>query len=214
MATTATINGEFTKEDGNEYVDPTVTGANFEKVSKLYDRGNVLATGVEVCERQFATGTTSPASGELWLSYFTSHRGSASGGVITKIRSYIGGTAGSGLTIGRIGLYTVDSLTGDLTLVASAPNGAATWTGTYTSVDHTLSASYTLSVGARYAVGVVFVGTTPPTLVQMNGSSDWSLNAAPPRLCGKLTSQTDLPSSVTEASIGTTAGAPYAILIP
>lgn len=214
MGTTYTGNLELFQQDTSGLVDPSIPAANMGKISGLFDRGNAMSSGVAVCDRKQTNGSTTLASGELWLVYFTAHRGSLSGGVLNNVMVRITGTAASGLTLARIGLYTVNSGNSALTLVASTTSDTTGWTGTFAGVTKALSASYTLSVGTRYAVGVLFVGTTPPTLLQATCSSDFSLNSISPRLCGKLTGQSDLPSSVTDSSLTTTGGAPFAILLP
>lgn len=212
MAVSRTTNGELAKQDGNEQVDPTVYGNNFDVLSSLYEYGNALAVGTGLAPRHHVTTSVSQASGEIDFIYFTAHRGSISGGTISKVEMFIGDVAAAGLTTARIGLYTVDSTNSNLTLVASTANSTTGWDNQYGSVVKDLSSPYSLEVGRRYAFGVLFVGTTPPKLTGVNGSSDWSLNARPPRLFGKLTSQASLPSTVADSALATIPSGPYAIL--
>jgi hypothetical protein len=216
MGNTWTPNLELEQQDTSGTVDPSVQANNVGKVSLLWGDGNHLSSGVATCGRRNTNGSVTLTSGDLWLSYLTSYRGSLSGGVVTQVQLRITGTAASGLTLARIGLYTVNSGTSALALVASTTSDTTGWTATFGGVTKPLSTGspYTLQVGTRYALGVIFVGTTPPTLLQAVGSSDFALNATSPRLCGKLTGQADLPASVADASISTTGGSPYAILMP
>lgn len=211
MAVTRTTNLNLAKQDGNELVDPTVYGGNFQTISDTFMGGNAQASAVEVAPRMLANQTVTFTSGDLYLTYFTAYRNFSAGHIEVRI----GSTAGSGLTKGRIGLYTVDPSTSALTLVASTTNDTAGWTGTYSGASKALTTGnpYSLVSGTRYAIGIIFVGTTAPTLIGVQASSDWALNANPPRLIGKLASQTDLPSTVTDGSLSTIASAPFATLL-
>lgn len=212
---TFTPNFELKQHNINDPIDPVdAFASNFGKVSSLYQDGNVISNGVAVCDRRFTNGTITPVSGEMHFSYFTSARGSLSGGIITKAELRLGGQTGSGLTLARIGLYTVAAGDQALTLVASTANDTAGWTSTFSGVSKNLAAAYTLQVGKRYALGILFTGTTPPSFLKYAGSTDFALNAVPPRICGKLTAQVDLPASLADSALSTTSGGPYITLLP
>ena len=199
MAIQKTINLGLSKQDGNELVDPTVYGGNFEIIAQTFDRGNALSNGVSVVDRVHASGDISPASGDVVLIYFTNYRD-----IIAKdVEVRVGNNAASGLTLARIGIYEVSPINSDLTLIASTAN-STTGFNQYSEVQRPLSSTVQLDIGKRYAVGVIFVGTTPPSVVKAACSSDYGLNGKPPRLCGKLTGQTDLPSTITDSSLSST----------
>jgi len=54
-----------------------------------------------------------------------------------------------------------------------------------------------LTAGNTYAVGTLLVGTTMPTLL---GSFPTDEANSWPRLCSKLSGQSDLPATITDAS--------------
>jgi len=210
-----TPNLELRQQGPNDPIDPVEAfAANFGKVSTLFMIGSAPSQGVAVCDRRNATGTISHTSGDIHFSYFTSYRGSISGGIVSKVEMRLGPQGATGLTLARVGLYTVNAATQQLTLVASTSNDTTGWSGAYSTVTKNLTGAYTLAVGQRYALGTLFIGTTPTSYTQANGSSDYGLNALPPRLCGKLTGQTDLPSTVNDTSLQTTGAGPFAILLP
>ncbi len=212
---TFTPNLELKQHNPNDPIDPVdAFASNFGKISGLYQDGNSISNGISTCDRRFADGTITPISGEIYFSYFTSPRGSLSGGIVSKIELRTGSQIASGVTLARIGLYTVNSGDQALALVASTANETSGWTTTFTGVVKNLSATYTLQVGKRYALGVLFVATTPPSYVRYKCSTDFALNAVPPRLCGKLASQSDLPTNIADNILATTSGGGFVSLLP
>lgn len=151
-----------------------------------------LASGDEVMSR-IGLSTQLVDSGTLHLSYFTARKTETVTKVITEVED---GAAG-GATLARIGLYTVDG-SGNLTLVASSANDTALWTSPYQITTATFTTPYTKTVGTRYAVGILWIGTTAPAISASISSA--GLYSAPPILVRILPGQTDLPSSVSAAS--------------
>lgn len=125
---------------------------------------------------------------------------------ISKIGILVSSTAPSGQTLSRLGLYTVDG-SGNLTLVARTANLSATITAAFTRYTPALDttggypASYALARGARYAIGYIQVGGTAASIRGLNATDSATL-AVSPFLCGNVTGQTDLPTSVSAAAIG------------
>lgn len=171
-----------------------------------------VTTGQETFSRRLinSTGITSGASGRASLSYFTARKSET----VTQFRMMSGTTAAVGTTLARVGLYTV-AANGTLTLVASSANDTTLFDGTFGTETIPLSAPYTVLAGQRYALCVLVLATTMPTLV---GSSIAFGGEAtvPPRLGGTLSGQTDLPASITDASLSATNAdrLPYAVLLP
>jgi hypothetical protein len=138
--------------------------------------------------------TTTVSSGTAYFYFFTpTHTVNVSSLSFTN-----GGTAAAGLTLARMGLYTVDA-SDVATLVARTASDttlATTANTLYTRVlDGTggYPTSYTLEAGTRYAVALIFVGTTMPNVVIATGMLQ--LAGLPPRVAGIATSLTDLPTS-------------------
>lgn len=209
---TRTTNLELVKEDSSDAVDISVSASNFDKLATQHDNGNAVSDGVATGPRLNATNASAYSSGTLALQYFTSSKGNVSmPSGTTQAQIFIGSTAGSGLTYAAVGLYSVSPSDGALTLVASTASTTSGW-NSYSSITLSWTSSYAIANNARYALGVLFVGTTPPTLVNVQGASDWALNAIAPRLCGTLSSQTSLPSTVADSALSTSGYGPYAIL--
>ena len=111
------------------------------------------------------------------------------------------GTASSGTTLARFGLYTYDETTA--TLVAATANDTTIF-GTrntlYTrafSTGGSLPATYTLQAGVRYGLAVLWVGSTPGNAYVAYGFAPGSVASLSPKLNGAVTSQTDLPTTAT-----------------
>jgi hypothetical protein len=173
--------------------------------------GDELASGQEVLARDLVTSNKAATSGALFLTYFTARKDEAE----TKVRSYSTGTAAAATpTLVRIGLYQAES-NGDLTLVASTANDTTLYAAANTAYEKALQAGYSLVKGRRYALGFLVVsGVAVPTLAAAPANTALDETAKTPRLSGVLTGQTDLPTTITAASIGTTAQRIYGALIP
>ncbi|MBN2445530.1 MAG: hypothetical protein JXO22_02310, partial [Phycisphaerae bacterium] len=129
-------------------------------------------------------------------------------------RTLTGATAAVGATLCRIGIYSVDAGTGDLTLVASTANDTALWIAANTAYTKALSASFSKTAGSQYAVGVLCVGaSTAPTMVGQSAIAATEA-ALSPRLSGLVSGQTDLPSNITAGSVAASSNIPYAVLTP
>lgn len=177
----------------------------------LDSESDYLAVGEATIPRRAVISTAvAIGTGSLRLTYFTARVTE----VVTQVRTLSGSTAAVGSTLCRIGVYSADAGTGNLTLVASTASDTALWSATNTAYTKTLSASFTKQRGTRYAVGVLCVGaSTPPTLAGQ-ASLAAAEAAVAPRLCGFLSSQTDLPSTATEVSLVATAIQTYSVLLP
>jgi len=195
-----TLQGTFryTQLDVQYFANPisvagTVTATNVPSTD-IYN-GNAITTGEEILPRLNVPGAQQlAASGTLHLTYFTARKTEA----ITKIRMLSDGTAATGTTLARMGIYSVDG-GGNLTLVASCANDATLFSGTYTPYQKTLTATFNKVKGTRYAIGVLVVGAGMPAITGTTcAGADASLA---PRLCGIVTGQANLPASVTAATV-------------
>ena len=154
-------------------------------------------------ERLMAMGGTAgpPASGTLYLAYFTASRTET----INTLTSYVGNTAaGATPTLCRMGIYSIAS-NGDGTLVASIANDTTLWSAALTAPARALTASFSKVQGTRYAIATLIVTAAavpsffgPP--LQGAGYIDALLGEAP-RRCGQIAAQTDLPASFLVGSL-------------
>jgi hypothetical protein len=120
-------------------------------------------------------------------------------------------TAASGAQTVRLGLYTFDGTTA--TLVARTDSDVTLLGTTNTVFTRAFSttggypSTYTLQAGTRYAIAVLYVGTTAPTVYTAFANIPAALSSLGPRLSGYVAAQTDLPT--TSNSFTTTAIAPW-----
>jgi lysophospholipase L1-like esterase len=164
---------------------------------------DALANGVESVRRKEAANNSGTVSGQAEYGFCVPLQDTT----ITKLLHCTRSTAGAGITLARMGLYTVDAA-GNLTLVARTVDfhgtGAiAANTLFQQSLDATggYPTSYTMKAGQKYAIGFVYVGTTPPTVVSNNSGQPGALAALQPFICANQTGQADLPTSVSVGSL-------------
>ena len=168
-----------------------------------------ISSGESTLPRLAAIGTIGSGSQSLRLTFFTARKTET----INSIRMTTGSTAASGGTLCRIGIYS-EASNGDLTLVASTANDTALWIAASPAYTKSLSASMSKVRGTRYAVGVLFVGTTAPTFSGHAGMPGGEAGQTP-RIGALVGSQTDLPSTIAVGSLGTGQGnLCYVALVP
>lgn len=150
-------------------------------------------------------GGTAQASGSVFMTMFTPLVTTT----VSSITVCCGGTAGSSLTLARMGVYSMDSNT-TATLLARTASDTTLFTTTNTAYQRSFDtaggypASLTLTAGTRYAIAVIVVGTTMPAWnLFMNASNTSAVTGLSPRTCGLVSGQTDLPTSPTVANTGT-----------
>jgi hypothetical protein len=146
-----------------------------------------------------------PSSGTACLTMFLA-RDTITVGNVTMIT---GGTAASGTTLARMGLYTIDG-SDNATLVARTASDTNLFGSTATSYTRAFDttgsypATYTIQEGSVYALGVITVATTPPaylsTSINAAGAHISGLMALSPRLVGNLNGQADLPTTISAGS--------------
>lgn len=164
--------------------------------------GNSL---LETTPRQAAVATQALTSQRIQWGYLTP----AVTTLATNVSAATGGTAAATITLIRFGIYTV-ATNGDLALVASTANDVTLFTATATLYTKALSSPFTLNGGQRYAVGVLVVATTAPSLYCSNGLG--GINALAPRLAGHQSGQTDLPASTPAGSVANNGIIPWLAL--
>jgi hypothetical protein len=134
---------------------------------------------------------STPSTGTEHFTYFRADKSMTVG----HIQFQTGGNAAASSTYAAVGLYTISA--GTLTLVASCTN-KTTFSGTYAQQSCALTASYAITAGTIYAVGILQVATTPASLLGawFNGAY---MNSAP-LLAGTKSSQASLASSTSSLS--------------
>ena len=156
--------------------------------------GNAITNGEEILPRLSTIGAQGLAAGTLHLTYFTARKTET----INTIRMLTDSTAAAGATLIRMGIYSVSG-GGNLTLVAATANDTTLFDDAYSPYPKALTTPFAKVKGSRYAVGVLFTGTTPPNITGLTVSgADSSLD---PRLCGIVAGQTDLPVSVLAGNV-------------
>lgn len=153
----------------------------------------------------------SGANQRLQLTYFTALRTET----CTQFGVNTGGTAaGATPTLCRIGLYTVDG-SDNLTLVAATNNDTTLFAGANTRYTKPASASYSKVAGQRYATGVLVVtAATAPTFcgtASMGGSG--LSQSTLPRRQGRVAGVSDLPATITAATVTVDGNSMYVELL-
>ncbi len=150
---------------------------------------------------RITSATVTMTSGTLVLTYWTADKTEA----INTVTVATGNTA-AGLTptLCRMGIYSVAG-NGDLTLLASTANDTALFGSTATAYPRALTSTFNKVVGSRYATAVLVVSAaTMPAFLgwQMVGLAPVNtfVRVDPP-IVGRLLSQTNLPASITAASL-------------
>jgi hypothetical protein len=135
------------------------------------------------------------ASGVAYFTFFTP-RWSLE---VNEVLVSSSGTASSGLTLARVGLYTFSG--GTATLVARTDSDTSLFATSNTAFVRAFSttggypATYTLEAGVRYALGLIVVGSSPGTVYTAFNLIPSTLSALSPRMTAAVTGQTDLPTT-------------------
>lgn len=184
-------------------------------VNRLAGDSGQRRTGlVENMSTSIATNSASTASGRMLLSYLTPPFATT----ISKLATIVGNTAAATVTTSRIGLYTVDG-SGNLTLVARTANDTALFATQNVAVEGALNttggypATYAMTAGTRYAIGLLCVATTPPSYYA-SGAPLAVVAAIAPRISARLDSQTDCPTSVLVGSLTNHNAVAYVAAVP
>lgn len=170
---------------------------------------DALTVGESVFGRRLATGTSALTSGGLRLTFFTARKTET----ITSVRTATGGTAAAGTTLARLGVYREEA-DGSITLLGSTANDVTLFSSASTSYTRTLTAPFPKVAGVRYAVGVLVVATTPPSIQALSGAAAAVEASVAPRLNGTIASLSDLPTTSSSASVATGSIQHYFALLP
>lgn len=160
--------------------------------SEAYLTGGECAPGRHLVASAFAPGT-----GGLRLTYFRAKRTEKINNVALCV-----GTAAAGLTLCRVGIYSVDTAF-LLTLINSTANTTAMFaTPAANTGNVALTAAFSKRAGRLYAIGVLQVGTTPASLGGFGSpAGQLTANARQPRMCASLAGQADLPATIADNTL-------------
>lgn len=156
-------------------------------------------TAVDVTPR-YSNGNALITSGTAYFTYFT-HLNTVN---VSNISVSSAGTVTTGATLIRFGLYTVNEITNQLTLVARTSSDTTIFSAINTLYTRAFSttggypSAYTIQRGVRYALGIIVVGGTPGNAyLAGSGLLPVSMVSLAPILRSYVVSQSDLPTTVT-----------------
>lgn len=164
---------------------------------------NQSATAVDVFPR-IGNFSGTPSSETTYFTFFTPRTTTS----VSSITVASASTQTTGQSLVRFGLYTVDG-SGNATLVARTASDSTIFSAVNTVYTRSFNttggypASYTLTAGTRYAIGVVVVASTVGTVYTAFNSIPAPLSTLSPRVTGMVASTTDLPTSATSYSTST-----------
>lgn len=167
----------------------------------ILDRGHSLPNATETMSRVSISGNFNLTAGQLTFAYFTPRINRT----LATVKTYTAAATPTAMTLVRIGLYSADPSTGDLTLIASTANDTTLFAAASTAYARALTVATGVTKGSRYAWGLLQVGgATPPKLYGQ--ITVGAVNSDLPIIAAAVASQTDLPSTVTAASLTSTTG--------
>ena len=126
-------------------------------VSAHADAGDadLVEAGEEAVPRTAVADTYPLDTGTMFATYFRARKTEP----ITSVRTWVDGTAAASITLARIGVYEA-AADGALTLLTATANDTALWNATYSPFTKALADTFEKAAGARYAIGLLAVGTT------------------------------------------------------
>ena len=195
-----TIHGtyHYSRLDAEYFSTPIIVAGQVTAVNTpstdIYN-GDAIEAGEELMSRRDVIGASPlDASGTLHLSYFTARKTETA----NNIRMLTDNVAATGVTLARMGVYAVDGA-GNLALITACANDATLFDDVYSPYQRVLTTPFSKVKGMRYAVGVLVVGSGMPSITGITCSgTDASL---PPRLCGIVAGQADLPANITAGAV-------------
>lgn len=171
------------------------SGANPGTVASL----SLLTTGEEAITREIIDSEDLPDTGTLFCTFFTARKTEA----ISKFFTSTLGQAAAGTTLARIGIY--QSTGGTSTLIAASASDVTLWANTFRTYQVPIAGTFNKVASTRYAVGLLWIGATPPLLPIQTinfqtagpGASGGNPTMAP-MLQLEITGQADLPATINE----------------
>jgi len=164
-------------------------------------RRNIVSTQV----------STTASSQYLRLTYFTARKTET----ITQVRTLTGATPATSATLCKIGIFSEDPATGNLTRVAvTADEKANIWLAASTAYTVSLASGFTKTKGTRYAVACLYVGTGNAPTFYGNASIVASEAFVAPRIAAMGPASTDMPTSISNSSLTAQSHQVYTVLLP
>lgn len=153
--------------------------------------------------------------GRIYLVYFTPRAAINS----LANMSIVARDAGVGQTLGRLGIYSVNTTSGDLTKVAQTAADATIFTTGLSAITRALEAAVSLASGSRYALALLSVGgTTAPKVhgswLGPGGGALMTQASQDGPSSGAVNTQTDLPATILGTAVGANDFAPLLIARP
>jgi hypothetical protein len=163
-----------------------------------YQKNDTMTSGQNTIPRYAATTSVTTATQLALITYFNSIKTET----VNNLYTITGGTAAAATpSLCRIGLYSVNTSTGLLTLIGSTPNDTTLFAATFTRYLKAMSAGVAIKAGLRYAkVDLVVTAVATPSFYGSYGVESAEMGRSP-RLAGALSGQADLPATIAEASI-------------
>lgn len=154
--------------------------------------------------------TTALTSGTVSYNYFVARRPRT----VTGAAFYVSTTAAATVTTIKYGLYEENPTDGALTLRAITANDTALLAAADTRYFKAFTSSWALKAGRRYAVALIVVATTTPTLVGLPAvgatfdASVAAIYSQAPKRAANFAAQTDLVAAVTGVQAASYAALP------
>jgi hypothetical protein len=208
-----TTNTKVNELDTAVSANAAAIAANTAEVTRLRNaaEGDLLRGIVPLDRRNIAAQTTI-ATGRLLLGYATSRENLT----LTKMRFMMGTTAaGATPTLVKLGIYREET-DKSITLLGQTANDPTMCNTINAAVERPLAVAVPVTAGTRYAVTFIIVtaAAAPGLLGSVNQSAAGAEMVLAPRVCGTVTSQTDLPATVAAGSIGVSNVLYYMAAIP
>lgn len=161
--------------------------------------GQLLASGMANMNRESATTTDRPASGSMIMSGFIATKSFTA----ANVNVYVTG-AGSGLTLLKVGLFSLDASGNGTRIAVTADQSADANTNTGKRT-YAFTGSVAVTAGTSYAVAILGVGTTRPSYAAATFTNSAIALGAQPFRAGVIGSLADIGTSFVIGTVGATA---------
>lgn len=170
-------------------------------INQMTDERIPISIGQETYPRALAVaGGTAISTGQVHLTYFTAY----ADGTVTALKAYSGNAGWSGATptTCKMGLFSVNTSTGDLTRIGITANDTTLFSTATTGYQKALLASCAVTKGLRYAFAVFVDSTgTMPQLCMALPTPAPSFAYTGKRLHGRQVSQTDISATILDSAL-------------